>query len=203
MTKINISLFFQLVAGILPLIILTQKRTFNKSFTFYLILSVFTTVVLFITTYLKINNLLIANFYVLLSFISIIIYFNNYNTLNNRLLIYIFSSIFSLVFIYEMLNFSFVKNAISIFSLSSIVLSLVFMYNSLTKDISQIKNIDTHILISISLLFYNSVSFVMYLKMFYFMKNDIWYIHNYVEGISKLIITYAFWKLPKISQSTN
>jgi hypothetical protein len=27
--------------------------------------------------------------------------------------------------------------------------------------------------------------------------SNLWFIHNFIEGSSKLLIAYAFWKLPK------
>jgi hypothetical protein len=55
----------------------------------------------------------------------------------------------------------------------------------------------SYLIVNASIFIYNSFSFLFFLYITILMGNDLWYFHNIIEGISKLIIAYAFWKLPK------
>jgi hypothetical protein len=53
------------------------------------------------------------------------------------------------------------------------------------------------ILVNTALFIYYSFSFLFNIYIDELMKNNLWFIHNFIEGSSKLLIAYAFWKQPK------
>lgn len=191
---------FQLVAGILPLIVLKNRTKFNLPLLLFLLNSVISTIILFITTNLKINNLTIVCFYIFFSCFTTNLYFYQFKNSNIRFPIYFFVLVFISFFLMEIINGHFPKNAILISNINAVTLSLIFLFNTISNNSFTTNFISTHILIAFAFLFYNSISFVMITKIFYFVKHDIWFIHNYVEGFSKFIFALALWKLPKTSQ---
>lgn len=191
------SLVFQFVAGSLPLIFLINRVKFNISFTYYLLFSVIATIVLSITSFYQINNLSIINTYLFLSFLSLIAYYNSLKIKYLNWINLLFLIVFVSLFFFEIFHSGFAQKSINVMSLFSIIWSQYFLVYSLkTKNHIDFKT--THEFISFSILFYNCSSFLFYFKIIDLAKHDLWFIHNYIEGISKLIIAYSFWKLPKI-----
>ena len=195
-----ISILFQLVAGILPLIFLFKKQ-FHYSLVIYLTFSIISTLVLIVTSYFKINNLLFHNFYILISFISLLVYFVNFRLKYLNIFLIISSLVFLSNFVIEIFQKGFVQNGIQILNISYSVWSLIFfIYLIEGSNLYRLRyDKKVYSIINASILVYNCSAFFLYFKLFTLIKQDSWFIHNYIEGSSKLLIAYAFWKLPKTS----
>jgi len=193
----NSSLFFQIIASAIPLIVLAYKRTtFNSYLALVLFLSFVVIILQTITHLYKINNHILFNFYVFSSFILHFLFYVKNLKKTFKLLasipfpIFIGFSLFE-IFKHELLTISF-----QITNFSLIYWSFLF-FISLLKDDSPISNKTTLQIVNISIFVYNSGSYILYLSIFSLMLNKYWFIHNIFEGCSKLLIAYAFWKLPK------
>jgi hypothetical protein len=55
-------------------------------------------------------------------------------------------------------------------------------------------------LFNASIFIYHTAAFSLFNYFSSFMTSYLWYFHNFIEGSSKLLIAYAFWKL---SNETN
>lgn len=195
-----ISILFQLVAGILPLIFLFKKQ-FHYSLVIYLTFSIFSTLILVVTSYFKINNLLYHNFYVLISFISLFVYYINFRLKYLNIFLIISSIVFLSNFAIEIFQKGFVQSGIQISNISYSIWSLIFFFYLIDGSNLYKLKYDKKVygIINASVLIYNCSAFFLYFKLFTLIKQDSWFIHNYIEGSSKLLIAYAFWKLPKTS----
>lgn len=203
MTLIHYSLFFQLVTGILPLIVLFNgKKKFNKGLIVFLSASVITTCILTITSILKLNNLVFFNLYQVISIVSLTFFY--YESIFNKTLKY-FIALFGLmsfsVLIFEISKTIFLDYSLVSRKISLVAFSIFLFFDYLISDYSNHKNSKSILLINTSLFVYNSSSFLFFIYISALMINNLWYIHNFIEGLSKLLIAYAFWKLPKTSSS--
>ena len=187
----------QLLAGLLPIAYLIfSKKKFYFSFVLYLVLSVITTLGLIITIKLKIQNYWMTTFYSLTSFLCLMHYFHqiNFTKIN-------YPIIFSLIFIVVFFIDSFSKTSFLLILLIFFVITCCMMFFvSTTKKQNQTKDFETVSIINASLLFYFSFSFIFLSLLLKLINSHIWEIHNIIESATKLLFTYAFWKLPKTYQ---
>ena len=193
----NSSLFFQIIASAIPLSILAYKRTtFNPYLTLILFISFIIIILQTITHFFEINNHILFNFYVLCCFLLYFLFFTK-NLKNNLILV---ASIPFPIFIGFVL-YEIFHNQLLIISFRITNISLIYWsflcFISLLKDDSAISNKTTLQIVNTSIFVYNSGSFILYLSIFSLMLDKYWFIHNFFEGGSKLLIAYAFWKLPK------
>jgi hypothetical protein len=81
-----------------------------------------------------------------------------------------------------------------------ILWSLIFFFEFIiSKNNIRSNFINTNLYVNAAILFYNGSSLFLFHYLFVILSNNVWYIHNFIEGSSKLLIAYAFWKLPKTS----
>lgn len=195
---IPITVYVQLLAGLLPIAYLIfSKKNFQISFFIFLTLSFITTFVIIVTGKLGIHNHWVINFYNFTSFLCLMYYFYQIQStkINYPL---IFSVLFILIFLIE---YFISKSSIFLFfsSFFIIICCLLFFINETKKENRRVEFRAVSI-VNASLLFYFSFSFIFLSLLWKLINYQIWEIHNIIESTSKLIITYAFWKLPKTSQ---
>jgi hypothetical protein len=134
----------------------------------------------------------IIYYYIVSTFIIIAFYFKNFQL--NKISIFIISIIYFLVtgfFLfknYHLSSFGIISNAVCI-SLSIYALIISIIRNG--KSLNAINFGFTY-----SVLFYNSGAIILFGILPYLISQtqSVWVIHNVIEMISKLIITYSLWK---------
>ncbi len=193
------TLSFQLLAGLLPIVYLFySKKKFISSFLYFLIFSLFSTTIIIILKNLKVHNLWVFKFYAITSFLCLMHYFYKVNGSKLKLPL-IFSILFSSVFIVE--NFFYAKINYTLYLMNFLVITsciIYFIYE--TKNYSKINFVKSINVINVTLLFYYSFSLIFLGLFVNLISTNIWEIHNIIESATKLLFTYAFWKLPKTYQ---
>lgn len=187
----------QLLAGILPIAYLIfSKKKFYFPFILYLVLSSITTISLILTIKLSIHNYWIIMLYHFTSFLCLMFYFHQTITIKPNFPL-IFSFLFIPVFIVDIFfNSSYLYFFWNFFSL---VCCLIY-FISISNTTNQPEDFKTVSIINASLLFYFSFSFIFLTLLLKLINNQIWELHNIIESATKLLFTYAFWKLPKTYQ---
>jgi hypothetical protein len=184
------------VAGIMPLIFL-KGRKIQVELISFLILSFLVSSILYVTGLYKINNLLIYNLFVIGSVIFLSIYY--FNTLFNRFfkyLVVISSGLCCLLFFMELSKTDDIVITVKVENILFICWSFLFYIDFLKNDKHSIKSNKSLIIVNSSIFIYNFSSFILIYYISIFMKENIWFVHNFIEGSSKLLIAYAFWKIP-------
>lgn len=185
------------MAGILPIayLFLSKKRIFI-SLTLYLSFSFLATLGIVISTKMGANNHWIIKLYNFTSFLCLMHYF--YKILSSKIN---YSLIFSILYIAVfILDYVFSTSNIFLVSILFIITCCILFFINETKKENRSVEFRTVSIINASLLFYFSFSFIFLSLLWKLINYQIWEIHNIIESTSKLIITYAFWKLPKTSQ---
>lgn len=193
------TLIFQLITGLLPLMILFfQKKKFNIEFLVYLGSSVIATFIFFILFKYKVNNLLIFNGYQIVSITCLSIFYYNIckKSLTKKLILSI-GSLCLIISFFELSQTSYIEYSLVYRTIGFILFSVIFYIDYLNSESQRNLQSFSYLIVNSSIFIYNSFSFLFFLYITILMGNDLWYFHNIIEGISKLIIAYAFWKLPK------
>lgn len=185
------------MAGLLPIVYLIfSKKKFHFSFVLYLILSVITTLAIIITIRLGIHNKWLVILYNFTSFLCLMHYF--YKILSSKIN---YSLIFSILYIAVfILDYVFSTSNIFLVSILFIITCCILFFINETKKENRLVEFRAVSIVNAGLLFYFSFSFIFLSLLWKLINYQIWEIHNIIESTSKLIITYAFWKLPKTSQ---
>ncbi len=199
MTVTYLSVYFQLLTGIIPLFISLRRVYLHPSLLLFLAFSVLSTIVLLITSYNGINNHVFHNFYLLISFLLLSKFYYDIGQTMLKAVIIFSTLILFTVSTFEFFDYYFLPNSFKIINLSYITWSIFFFIQSLEKDKVGKHNSNDYHIINTSIFLYNTSSFILIFYIMNLMNNNLWYIHNFIEGSSKLLIAYAFWKLPKTS----
>jgi hypothetical protein len=189
------SRLFQIAAGALPLIFFASRKI-HLSLKVLLISSFVSSILLFITGRFHINNLLIFNTYQVFSILSLSsLYFNiTQNKLLKRI-DFLLALITSFVLIFELTTTDFLEYSIVIEKICFVMFAIVYFFDFVIDNSK--KKSEILILVNTALFIYYSFSFLFNIYIDELMKNNLWFIHNFIEGSSKLLIAYAFWKQPK------
>lgn len=187
------------MAGLMPLAVLfIGKRKFRIEFNLYLTASILSTFLILITNYFKINNAFVFDGFQLSSIILLsLFYFRN---LDSKILSYIviFLGFFCLSFyLIELVSLGYPQKSLVLENLCFIVCPILFYIDSIVST----QKTSTLILLNTAIFIYKSISFLFFFFLVTLMVNNLWYIHNFIEGSSKLLIAYALWKLPKTAHS--
>jgi hypothetical protein len=194
------SLLVQLVTGLIPFIVLIkQKVRFNLEFLLYLLFSTIATFGFIVTNIFKLHNSWIFYSYQFLSIVLLsIFYFRTLSLTLFKSLVILIGIISLSIFSFEMKTEGFTNWSDSVVCLSFTFCPLLYFFETLQSKQNNSKT-SLNIINSTNLIYFSST-----ILMFYFihliLKNNLWFIHNFIEASSKLIIAYAFWKLPKTSQ---
>lgn len=191
------SLFFQLVAGFLPLmVIFLLKRKITIELTLYLLLSFISTLTIMILVNLKLSCALIFDTWHFITIVLLtIFYFRTIELIAFKIITLILGVLVFTNSIWEYVAFGYPNNALVIENISFIIIPIL-MYLSVIKE-SDSSMSNSFILINSSLFIYKTSTFLLFFFLTDLLKNNLWYIHNFIEGLSKLLIAYALWKLPK------
>ena len=183
------------MAGLLPLAVLFfGRRKFCSEFILFLTASVFSTFLILITNYFKIQNALVFDGFQISSIILLSLFYSR--NLESKMLtnIVIFLGFFCLLFyLFELISLGYPKKSLVIENICFIVCPILFYIDSIDSN----QKSSTLILINTAILVYKSFSFLFFFFLVTMMVNNLWFIHNFIEGSSKLLIAYALWKLPK------
>lgn len=184
----------------MPLVfLLILKRTLNIEFILYLSISIVSTLILTITYKLNLYNLVVFNLYVLISlFLLATFYLRILKNKKSVLLIILTSIICLFSLIWELTKTEYIELSLQFENLCFIFWSIIY-FNFYLKNKATHYHEKSFVLINASIFIYNCSSFVLIYFIEYLMKNNLWFIHNFIEGSSKLLIAYAIWKLPKTS----
>ena len=195
MALVYFSAYFQLIAGILPLFFIRKSNQSNRIIFYYLFSSCLSTIISLITAYMHINNHMINNIYLMVSFLLLaFFYFLNGRHLL-RFLVLIGSGLFYSICFFELFNTSLLFDGFKAANLVYIIWSLTFFIQSILKK-SNYSLSKTYVLFNASVFIYHTSSFFLFSYFSTLMVSNLWYFHNFIEGSSKLLIAYAFWKLP-------
>jgi hypothetical protein len=199
--KIIISLFFQLIAGLLPLaVLLFGKRRFSTEYVLLLLASVIATTAMLYFTSNNIQNTLIFDGYYFCSIILLTLFYLK-NIRSKAICIVIICLGIISILTYS-LEIYFLRNphfGLILNNLSFIIIPILYYVSQLIDN--QLEMNDSMILLNTVIFIYYCSSFFLFYFLVSLTKNDLWYIHNIIEGISKLLIAYAFWKLPRQTNS--
>ncbi|MEN9302978.1 MAG: hypothetical protein RL264_1407 [Bacteroidota bacterium] len=196
----NLSLFFQLLAGSLPIAFFIFKKSNNNQTLQAIIILSFLTNLLQVTTHFwRINNKWSFILYLILGYILYSFYF--FSILKNKSanLFLVLIPLFLVFFSIEYLGYNQFSNCVLFFIFIQLLGSLLYFISNIQSEMNLSKN-NFHDLINGSIFIYATSTLFLFLILYFLMENHLWYIHNFIEGISKLIIAYAFWKLPKTSR---
>jgi hypothetical protein len=189
------SVYFQLIAGILPLFFIKKSNQSNRIIFYYLFSSCLSTVINLTTAYMHINNHMIHNIYLMVSFLLLALFY----FLNGRHLLRFFvligSGLFYSICFFEHFKTSLLLNGHRVANLVYIIWSLTFFIQSIMKK-SNSNLSKTYVLFNASIFIYHTASFFLFTFLWSLVTSNLWYFHNFIEGSSKLLIAYAFWKLP-------
>lgn len=190
------------MAGIMPLVLIYKKKyTKNIEFTIFLASSAITTLILFVTGLLKINNLIVFNLYQAIAISSLSFYYFRITTRKN---LKYFSLILGILcfsaFLLELSKTSFIEKTLVYKNICFILFTIIFFIDYLGLEKYKVES-KTYLIISSSIFIYNSFNYLLVFNITELMKQDLWFVHNILEGLSKLLIAYAFWKLPRTSIS--
>lgn len=189
------------MAGVLPLVFFFQKRKrFNVEFIIFLIVSFIATLIIFITSILKITNAIIFDGFQISSiFLLSIFYFRNIEFKLFSIIVICFGVIEFVFYMFELIILGYPEKSLIIENVGTICCSIL-LFISLLKNKYSPKNWTISI-INYSIFMYKVTSFLLFYYCMILMVKDIWYVHNFIEGSSKLLIAYALWKLPKTAHS--
>lgn len=191
----NFSLALQIGTEFLPLILLLLfNRKLNFPLSIYLWVSFISSILLMITYLLHLKNLVIFNCYFVISITSLsAFYYNLINLKNIKFIIPVLYSLCLGVFIWEIIYTDLITFCLIIEKFCVVIFSLLaFAY-----FLGQEKKSESLILINSSFLIYSSFSLLFTFEINLFMITKYWFIHTLLDGLSKLLIAYAIWKIPK------
>jgi hypothetical protein len=191
------SLFLQLFAGTLPVFVFFYKKAWKHiEILLYLFSSIIATCIIIYTRINEINNHWVHNTFIIISFTSIGIFYLKRKVVLLNYLVLICFIVFILIVAIEQKGNSLFINSFQFANFIFVIWSLVY-FVLLTNNKSN--KFDSNFLqtLNFSILFYNCSSFLLFNFLQELVKNEMWFIHNIIESVSKLIIAYSFWKLQK------
>jgi len=191
------SLILQLLAGTMPVVVFFYKKAWRHfEILIYLMSSVLATCIIIYTRINELNNHWVHNTFIIISFVSIGIFYLKRKVVLLNYLVLIGSIVFVFILAIEQKGNSLLINSFQFVNFIFIIWSLVY-FVLLTNNKSS--KFDSNFLqtLNFSILFYNCSSFLLFNFLQELVKNEMWFIHNIIESVSKLIIAYSFWKLQK------
>lgn len=193
------SVFIQLIAGFIPIVVLwVRKVKADSALVGSIVLSFVISLILIITGFFKQNNYFFFNTYALGSVILFGIFF--FRSIENKKMQYFVLAttlLCVLIFFFELSRKDVISVTIKFENIFYIIWSLLFFIDFLLKsNFADAKSKSTLIIIA-AIFLYNCTSFILLNHIDFFLNKNFWIIHNLSESTCKLIIAYAFWKLPK------
>ena len=181
----------------MPVVVFFYKKAWRHfEILIYLMSSVLATCIIIYTRINELNNHWVHNTFIIISFASIGIFYLKRKVVLLNFLVLIGSIVFVFILAIEQKGNSLLINSFQFVNFIFIIWSLVY-FVLLTNNKSS--KFDSNFLqtLNFSILFYNCSSFLLFNFLQELVKNEMWFIHNIIESVSKLIIAYSFWKLQK------
>lgn len=204
MNLLYTSVFFQLIAGLIPVLILLNKEIQMKFWLMtYLIASIISTITLLITSKLGIHNVIVFNTYGILEFVCITAIYHK--MIKKELAIKTINLIALCIFIkifYDLVTSNYVLDGFKATNLFEISLVLFLLFDQLKND-EYSKNESQLTGFSIYFISYKTSVFLLMYYISKIIKADLWYLHNFIEGSFKLLIAFSFWNIPKKTTFSN
>jgi hypothetical protein len=195
----NFTLYIQVVFGLLPLgVLLYKRKKFNLEIICLLIFSVLTTIILIVIKRFFHNNHAVFNAYAISELVFLTIYF--YRTIGNIFLgklILGMAVVLGGIFMWEMNRTSSLEVSLLTQIAYNIISCVLFFIASLQSNNISSPMHKTQVYYTLTLFLYSSFSLMFFFFIDHLMIIGAWSIHNIVESLTKLLIAYAFWKLPK------
>ncbi len=197
------SVFIQVIAGFIPIVVLWMRKVkADSALVGSIVLSFVISLILIITGFFKQNNYFFFNTYAIGSVILFGIFY--YRSIKNKKMQYFVLAttvLCVLIFFFELSRTNDIMITIKFENVFYIIWSLLFFIDSLLKsNFTDAKSKSTLIIIA-AIFFYNCTSFILLNHIDLFLDKNLWVLHNFSESACKLIIAYAFWKLPKSDES--
>ena len=196
-----LAILFQLLAGFLPIIFFFRNFSTQYLEVFILLLSSFISTCIGLYAFLfVINNQALFNYYLIIEVTCLSVFFYKITKTKHS---FIFLIIY-LIFLYTWLNEYLQKDVLFFCAKFSSIIYIfysIFYFTQSLKKSSVDYNYRFKQLFSLAILFYNCAAFFLIYFLMDFTKLNLWYVHNFIEGSSKLLIAYALWKLPKTAHS--
>jgi hypothetical protein len=197
------SVFFQLIAGFIPLVVLwVRKVKADSALVGSIGLSFVISLILIITGYFKQNNFFFFNTYAIGSVILFGIFY--YRSIENKKMQYFVLAttvLCVLIFFFELSRKDVISVTIKFQNVFYIIWSLLFFIDFMLKsNFTDAKSKSTLIIIA-AIFLYNCTSFILLNHIDLFLDKNLWVLHNFSESACKLMIAYAFWKLPKLDEN--
>jgi hypothetical protein len=153
----------------------------------------------------NVPSFLFVNLYNIFEFFILLLIFNNqihkkFHFLTSYIFVLIFIILFSIEFNSSML----MQKTLIVSATIYIIWALMALISKVNDYKFHDQQINSQIIFDIAILIYFSGCFTLFIFFDSLNNNSnfyIWTTHNILEIISKLIITYAFWKLPSKSIS--
>lgn len=187
------------MTGLIPLVFIF-KRKVNIELIIYLSLSIVASAIIFYTSRFRINNHWVFNSYIFISYwMLFIFYLKLVKGKFQSQILKLSSIIFAIIFSWELSKTSNLTSSLVAWNLSFLIWSILY-FLTVTLNQETDKRSLTYNYFNLSIFIYNCSCLLLFYYIDFIMVNKLWYIHNFIEGSSKLLIAYAFWKLPKTSQ---
>ena len=188
-----------MIAGFIPIVVLWMRKIkADSALVGSLVLSFVISLILIITGFFKQNNYFFFNTYALGSVILFGIFY--FRSIENKKMKYfvLATTVFCvLIFFLELRRSDNITVTIKFENVFYIIWSLLFFIDFLLKsNFTDAKSKSTLIIIA-AIFFYNCTSFILLNHIDLFLNKNLWILHNFSESACKLIIAYAFWKIPK------
>lgn len=192
-----ISLFFQLVAGIMPLaVILLKRRRINLELIIFLLTSFLSTLGIISSIYLEKSCSLIFDSWQILTIILLsIFYFRILGYTPYSILVALLGCICLSISLIEFYFLGYSHYGLVLENIIFIIAPLLFYIRTIRFNFFNDEN--TLVLINTAIFSYKTATVILFYFMVTLMENNVWYVHNFIEGLSKFLIAYALWKLPR------
>jgi len=191
-----ISRIFQILAGIIPLFFLS-KRKINLELKLLVVISLICSILLFITGRLHLRNVFIFNTYQFFNvFLLSIFYYNIIDYKPFKKIVFVIAFLMLTLFSIESVQINNLNYFLKLEKICFVFYALLYFINYLISE-EKIYNFNFISQVNTAFLIYYSFSFLFNVYIDELMIADLWFIHNFIEALSTLVIAYAFWKLPK------
>lgn len=199
----DFSILIQICVGFLPIVFVIYSSDLKKH-GFILSLLIISFLSDLLNSISDLNAEIIWNSYNFFEFTLLALIHNKYNnSFWYKLLLIVSSVIFSIQYAVEFNILNTMNKSLSLSVIFYIIWSLVGSMFYLKNTQAYKSENSEYLYFNAAMLIYFSSSLIFFNIIPFLTCNDgnIWIIHNVVESISKLIIAYAFWKLPSRSIS--
>ncbi len=177
-------------------VILLKRRKINLEFIIFLLTSFLSTLGIISFIYLEKSCSLIFDSWQILTIILLsIFYFRILDYKPYSILVALLGGICLMISLSEFYYLGYSRYGLVLENIIFIISPILFYIRTIRFNI--LSNENTLVLINTAIFSYKTATILLFYFMVTLMKNNVWYVHNFIEGFSKLLIAYALWKLPR------